>query len=467
MTITEFMLYLIYGFAMVTMGIYALMQKQSKFMNLSLVKSLKYLGLFGITHGMSEWISMIIRLELCHPLYHHDFIYGNQILKAVSFTFLFYFGFDFLPIRDRYKKILLGLPVLFLIAYVGGFFFLLNQYGMEYHLTNPKYNIISLRYLMGFPSCLISAAALWYNARIIAKTRSIEISKRYKNLAWVFIFYSLLEGLLVSKADYFPANIINKELFIELFQITPLMIKAFVGFIIYVLLIKVIDTFSWEQEERLGRLEKHRIASEERRKLGLELHDSIIQELYAVGLKIEYLSYGGNPDKTNSVLDEVKHDLGNAICKVREFISSSTLDKIQCEDLKDNIGQLVQKFNQSQPIKINLHCKISPYTSGYITPEKSTQIYYIVQEALSNVIKHSQANYANVQIEGRHDFLYVTVIDNGNGIQLDKIDPQKQFGISSMKDRAEHIRGTLTIDKIIDGTRIELKIPWEESEHEQ
>jgi len=51
-------------------------------------------------------------------------------------------------------------------------------------------------------------------------------------------------------------------------------------------LIKVIDTFGWEQKEKLNRLEKHRIASEERRKLGLEIHDSIIQSLYAAGLKV-------------------------------------------------------------------------------------------------------------------------------------------------------------------------------------
>lgn len=59
MNINEFLLYLIYGYAMITMGILAIVQKDTKIMNLALVKSLKYLGYFGITHGISEWNSMI------------------------------------------------------------------------------------------------------------------------------------------------------------------------------------------------------------------------------------------------------------------------------------------------------------------------------------------------------------------------------------------------------------------------
>jgi NarL family two-component system sensor histidine kinase YdfH len=71
--ITEFLLYLIYGYAMITMGIFAIVQKDTKIMNLALVKSLKYLGYFGITHGISEWNYMIIKLEFCHPYLHPTF----------------------------------------------------------------------------------------------------------------------------------------------------------------------------------------------------------------------------------------------------------------------------------------------------------------------------------------------------------------------------------------------------------
>ena len=462
MPITDFLLYLIYGFAMVTMGIFALLQRDSKIMNLPLIKSLKFLGLFGITHGISEWVSMIIRLELCHPHYYTGVYNFNLFLKAISFAFLMYFGLDSLPIRDRYKKIFLKAPIILLLIFVGGFTFLIYNYGTDYHILNTKFNIISIRYLMGFPSCIITAIALYMNARLIEKTKPVKISNRYKKLAWVFIVYGILEGLIIAQADFFPANIINREFFVEYLNIKPLFIKAFVGFVIYYLLIKVIDTFSWEQEEKLRQLEESRIAAKERRKLGLEIHDGIIQDLYAAGLKVEYLSANKDGDNRRDVLDEVREDLNNAIKKTREFISITTLGKIKLEDLKDNLEQLVEMFNQHQNIKINLKCEISPYSIDNLSPAKATQVYYIIQEAISNVIKHSEADYANVILEGRYDFLYITVIDNGKGIYLEDINPEKQFGINSMKERTKRVGGSLVIERINNGTEVKLKIPWEE-----
>lgn len=467
MTITQFGFYLIYGFAMVTMGIFAILQKNTNIMNLSLIKSLKYLGFFGIFHGASEWIDMVIKLELCQPYYHTEVYYTNLIIKAISFAFLLYFGLDLLPLRDKYKRIVLKIPIVLFLFYIAGFFLLIANYGIDYHHHNQKFNIIMLRYIIGFPGCVISAISLYVNAWLIEKTKSVKISRRYKNLAWVFIIYGFLEGVFVTKAGFFPANIINKDLFVEYFHFSPLTIKAFIGFVILYLLIKVIDTFSWEQEEKLGQLERFKIAVKERRKLGLEIHDSIIQELYAAGLKIEYLSMNKDEDKKRDILEEIKIDLNNAIKKTREFISTTALGKIKLEDLQENLEQLVQMFNENQSIKINLKSEISPYTIGNLSPEKSTQIYYVIQEAISNVIKHSEADHASIILEGRYDFLYITIIDNGKGISQENINPDKQFGISSMKDRTERVGGLFVIGKTKKGTRIEIKIPWEKTQSEQ
>ena len=121
MHISEFLLYLIYGFAMITMGIFAIVQKDSKIMNLALVKSLKYLGIFGITHGISEWNSMIIKLEICHPYLYPGYNNLNIILKAISFTFLLYFGLDLLPVSKKIKRIVLNIPALYFMFYLAGF----------------------------------------------------------------------------------------------------------------------------------------------------------------------------------------------------------------------------------------------------------------------------------------------------------------------------------------------------------
>ena len=465
MTITEFFLYLIYGYAMITMGIFAIKQKDVKVINLSLVKSLKYLGYFGIIHGISEWIIMINKLDLFPDL----FIYLSNlslISKAVSFAFLLYFGLDLLPLRDKYKRIILKVPLVCFLIYLGGFFFLFHE--LDYHYFTA-FDISTLHYLMGFPSCvmssltlyvlvwlscIISAVALYINAWRIEKTKAIKISRRYKSLAWVLIIYGFFEGILVSKADFFPANTINNELFIEYFRFTPLFIEAFVGFVIYLLLIKVIDTFRWEQEKKLSQLEKLKIASEERRKMGLEMHDSILQGLYAVGLKIEYLAINKNGDKTRNLFEEAKSDLNNTINKIREFITTSDLDKSGLEDLCNNLQQLIQKYNENEQKKINFKCEVSSYIIDNLSPEKATQIYYIIQEAVSNAVKHFQADQINVLLESRLDHLYITVIDNGKGINLKNL---------KIQERTQRAGGVFTIKKTKNVSRLELKIPWEGS----
>lgn len=463
MTLLEFILYLIYGFAMISVGIFAIVQTTARASNISLIRSLKYLGAFAIAHGISEWITLIIKLELCHPHMILEVYYANVILKAVSFLFLLRFGLDLFPAREKYKRMLIRIPWLTFLLYLVGFSLFMVYNGPDYHFINRSYNIIVIRYFMAIPSSMITAYALYLNARSLEKTNPAKIAHRYRNLAWVFVGYGVVEGLLVSRADFFPANIIHIGLFPEYFSLITLAFKAVVGFIINYLLIQVIDTFSWQQEARMLNLEKHRIASEERRKLGLEIHDGLIQELYALGLKIEYLASFHDQPAARDTFDQIKASITNTINKTREFISVNASDEIELDKLKDSLEELVRRYNESQGIKIELKWNVPSYLAGNLSPEAKTQIYYIVQEAITNIIKHSRADYASVLFESGPEYLYVTITDNGRGISRRDTNPGHHFGIRSMKERTQRLNGLFNIDVLLKGTSIELKIPWEDN----
>lgn len=465
MATNYFLLYLIYGFAFINMGIFSIQEKEAEITDLPLVKSLKYLGYFGITHGITEWITMIEILEIYPNLYILLFII-KYILKAISFTYLIIFGTSLLPLNHKHKKIILKIPYFLFFIWLAGFILLSVYNGQDYLILNPQYNIITLRYIMGFSGGIISAVALYLNAKAIEKRKSNRMAKRYKSLAGVFLIYGLLDGLIVKKMDFFPANIINNDMFLKVFHFPIQILKAAVGITINFLLIKVIDTFGWEQKEKLNRLEKRRIASEERRKLGLEIHDSIIQSLYAAGLKVEYLMKNKSEDKIEPMLKEIKTDLNNTIDKTREFLSSSTLEIVEMEDLNYSLKQLVEKFNQNQDIPIMFISDTSQSNYGYLSPEKSTQIYYIVQEAISNVSKHSKATSAEVLLESKYGYLYIKIIDNGIGISIKGTNFEKHFGLSSMEERTKRIGGMFKIDTLTNGTKVELMIPWEELKNE-
>ncbi|MCW3489057.1 sensor histidine kinase [Dethiobacter alkaliphilus] len=461
-----FFLYLIYGSAFINMGIFALQKKDVEVSNLALVRSLKYLGFFGITHGISEWVTMLVIADL-YPQQYVTFFILKQLLKAFSFACLMYFGVSLLPVSDKYRKLVKFFPPVIFVFWLTFFMLLMQRHGWDYHLIDPRYNIIWLRYFMGFPGGLVSGIALYLNAGWMEERKLGHIAKKYKSLAYIFFVYSVLDGVIVREMAFFPASIINDTLFLSIFGFPIQIAKAAVGIGINILLIRLMQTFGWEQKEKLHQLQKKKIAYEERRKLGMEIHDGIIQGLYAAGLKAEYLNRNKPEGKQGEILQDIKRDLNNTIDKTREFLAASSLEVIEVEDLIDSLQQLADRFKMSSSLNIDLQCRVPLLTLGQLSPEKTTQIYYIVQEALSNVIKHAQATSAEVVLEAKYDYLLVQVVDNGIGIENDRANDTGHMGLEAMEHRAKRAEGTLKVENTKKGTMVELQVPWEVSADEK
>lgn len=456
-----FLVYLIYGFAMINMGIFCLMQNGFDISSPPLLKSLKYLGWFGIIHGISEWATLL-HIANIYPEYSLPLFNSIYIMKAMSFAVLLYFGLDLLLKEKSDKETSKVIVIVLFMAIVLGFILLIKHQGLDYHLENPGYSIIAIRYGLALAGGFISSMALFKNSSLIERRKSMEIAKRYKQLALVIAVYGILEGLLVQKSNFFPANIINREMFYETFKFQILFLKATVGIFINYLLIKVIDTFRWEQEERLRKLEEDKIVTAERNRLGLEIHDSIIQMMYAAGLKVEYLLVNKDEKNFQDRLNGIKDDLNLTIEKTRELMNKTALDTVTSDELKDNIKQIVQKYNSSQALIIRFKTEGSPFNTKDLSPEKSTQIYYIVQEAISNVIKHSKATMADVVWEDRNDMIRILIIDNGIGIKKTDLSKDKHFGIRSMQERTDRIGGKLNMINMKKGLTVHIEIPWED-----
>lgn len=459
-----FLIYLIYGFFMLNMGIFCLKERGKNFTNLSLLRSLKYLGWFGVTHGLSEWVTLVVLTNL-YPDYHADLFNTAQILKAVSFTMLMYFGFDLLRRRNLYKKAASMIPIGIFLVYLSGYIFLIRKYGTAYHMTHLKFSIIAMRYFLALLSGIVASSALFRNARAMAHEKSPKIIRRYKQLAWVILINGLLEGLLVQKEQFFPANFLNREVFYEVFLIESLFLKAIIGLLINYLLVRVISTFSWEQEAHLKELEAHKIITEERRKISTEIHDSIIQSLYAVGLKLEYLLMTN--DKMLSSIQEIKKDLNTTIEQTRSLMTSTAVESVALEDLHEKIEELIAKYSQNQELRVRYQNGVPSSRRNGLSPEKSTQIYYIVQEALCNVIKHARARNAEVLLDTDFRSLSITVMDDGVGIAPGDLLKENHFGIQSMKERAGRIGGRfeMTNQKRGKGLKVSVTdIPWEDTD---
>lgn len=183
----------------------------------------------------------------------------------------------------------------------------------------------------------------------------------------------------------------------------------------------------------------------ERRSLARELHDETIQSLIALNQRIQ-LSTMNAPEGQRSSLEELQALVQQAISNLRRMIRG--LRPIYLEDLglAASLEMLAQEFAQTSKIKIS--CSVSG-PERRLDPQVEMSLYRMVQESLNNVIHHSQAARAWVELEYSSSSLTVCVRDNGRGFSV-PVDPAEfpkkgHFGLLGMKERSEIIDATLNI----------------------
>jgi nitrate/nitrite-specific signal transduction histidine kinase len=187
-----------------------------------------------------------------------------------------------------------------------------------------------------------------------------------------------------------------------------------------------------------------------------ELHDSLAQVLGYLRLKSARLDKLCQQAPYHE-LQPLSRDLAKythcAYRQTRELITASRLT-LQTEKLSEGITNSVQEFEKQSAIVFELDNRLQ---ADQLTPKIAMQILYIVRESLSNIVRHSHATHARVQVgQTATQHLHIMIEDNGIGI-----DPEAarndSFGLQIMRERAERIGAEL---KIVsdgnNGTRIEL-----------
>lgn len=182
-------------------------------------------------------------------------------------------------------------------------------------------------------------------------------------------------------------------------------------------------------------------ALQERNRIAREIHDSLGHSLTAQTILLEnvLLFWEQDTERAKSYLLEAKHSSYQALKEVSRAVAALRDSPQPDKPLQTAITELVDKVCQSTPMvpacEINLTAPLSD--------ELSMAAYRIVQEALTNVVKHAQATQLSVKLSTKPQSLYVQVLDNGKGF-----DPSKNttgFGLRGMKERAIALGGTCQI----------------------
>jgi signal transduction histidine kinase len=215
------------------------------------------------------------------------------------------------------------------------------------------------------------------------------------------------------------------------------------------------------ENARLYRQARRLAVLEERERIGMDLHDGIIQSIYAVGLTMDYtrlLVQDKVPDAVEKI-DQAIDGLNKAIRDLRTYILDLQPTKTASEDVEKALEVLVREFKANTFVDAELIIEDSLVER--IPNNTTTELFHITREALANAAKHAKATRVLVSLrETSPEMLTLQVIDNGRGFEVDAENELLGHGLSNMSQRAKNVGGKLDVDSGTgQGTTITVRFP--------
>ncbi len=200
----------------------------------------------------------------------------------------------------------------------------------------------------------------------------------------------------------------------------------------------------------------------ERKRIAEELHDGLGHLLITANLLLQSIS------ENIQVLDEGLKDIilschatiKKAIAENRSITANLTPVAFSTEDITDTLSKLFKNFEQTTKVKV--HFTPSAINST-INNGIGNNLYRIAQEALNNVLKHSQATEVSVSLTCIQDITFV-VSDNGKGFNINDMEQTKGIGFANISNRVKAMGGTFDVSSAPNkGTTITIQVPLQDS----
>ena len=206
--------------------------------------------------------------------------------------------------------------------------------------------------------------------------------------------------------------------------------------------------------------ERRSAALMERERIARDLHDSLAQVLGVAHLRLHALAGRrsvAREEKTCAEVIELADLCHEAYRDVREAILGLRDANRSDRTLLEHLDSYVAAFSRTSSIPTEL---VSDAEGDFfLSPAAEVQVIRVIQEALTNVRKHSGARRATVQITAQGDHAEFVVEDDGTGFDPSRLHSDG-FGLSSMRERTESVDGRLTIQSAVGhGTRVVVRLP--------
>lgn len=202
---------------------------------------------------------------------------------------------------------------------------------------------------------------------------------------------------------------------------------------------------------------------EERTRIACEIHDGLVQTLVGVNLKMDRVRelVSEDPDKGLTMMNQTKGELKHAIQEAREVVYNLRPGQYDHMALIPALSNYLTLYEREHRIGTTFEGKGD---ETQLDPKVKVFVFRMVQEALSNVVKHAKATKVGVNVHLTKDLLEAKVSDNGQGfdVQKESQNPEKwdHFGVRSMKERARMLGGGIRwVSTSRTGTTVEITVP--------
>lgn len=454
--------YSVYGQVFFTMGVILAIQSL-RHSRLRLAQALPWLALFGLLHGFHEWGDVFIPIQATYlPEFLVKLLHIAQaFLLALSFFCLFQFGIGTLNPLPPGWRWSFWIPTAVFVLWLLGPFYLGLAMIPEIADWHAMASALA-RYTLGLPGGLIAAYGLRVHAhRHIAPLDLPHIIRTLRIAGLAMSGYGIAGGLVGPAVPFFPGNFLNEAVVFQAIGIPMPVWRSLLGLILLVALLQSLEIFQVEIDRRVEEMERANILALERERIGRELHDRILQQIYAAALLTEALrEQCGSQSSIGQVMDQILLALHRAIEDVRLYIS--TLQGVSRPGrLRSLLEEIAQDPRFRSMIDIEVHVDVPDLP---LEPEQVAHLAAIMSEAFSNVIRHARVRRVKLEARMEDDRLRIGVCDAGVGMSPDH---PMGLGLRTMHERARLLGGTLRIEsKPGQGTSVWLELPvgWKKDE---
>lgn len=199
----------------------------------------------------------------------------------------------------------------------------------------------------------------------------------------------------------------------------------------------------------------------ERERFGMNLHDGVIQSIYALGLLLDdaYHRVDGEPQVAKERIGTAVKGLNDVIRDIRSYIMDLRPPRFEGRSLQQGLEELAKRVRTHSLLEVKLD--VDQAAAAAATQPQADEILHVAQEALANIQKHAQAEQVEIGLTRSGGRLHLTIFDNGRGFDVFRAAAHNRgHGLRNMQDRARALDGEFEIESLDgQGTRIVLSVP--------